>query len=92
MEIQGSNFILEEFLGFWSNLRNLPSSEDKLEHIGNIYNASPASACFLVSAKYIIVLTYKKKANLFLISYFLTIRLNMKIRTWRYLEPQKKVF
>ena len=51
MEIQGSNFILEEFLGFWSNLRNLPSSEDKLEHIGNIYNASPASACFLVSVK-----------------------------------------
>ena len=51
MEVQGSNFILEEFLGFWSNLRNLPFSEDKLEHIGNIYNASPASACFLVSYK-----------------------------------------
>ena len=57
MEVQGSNFILEEFLGFWSNLRNLPFSEDKLEHIGNIYNASPASACFLVS--YI-----QKKANI----------------------------
>jgi len=55
MEIQGSNFILEEFFGFWSNLRNLPFSEDKLEHIGNIYNASPASACFLLCILFMIL-------------------------------------
>ena len=49
MEIQGHNFIVDEFLIFVAKLRNLTITENKVDQLTEIYNTSSVSACFLVS-------------------------------------------
>jgi len=55
MEIQSNNFLVDEFLTFVANVRNLSITDGKVEQLSEIYNLSSTSACFMLCILFMIL-------------------------------------